>query len=204
MATVKRAKPKYAILVGPRVYIRTPKLHDLEEYIDLNRASTGFYRGWASPMLKPEQFIAYVKRCSQNDFEGFLICRIEDDVIVGSINLSQIFRGLFKSAYMGYQVGEPYAGRGYMTEAIDLVLRFAFVKLKLHRIEANIQPTNIASIALAKRAGFMLEGYSPRYLKIAGRWRDHERWAILVEDWRGKRKRLTTKNTKTKKFKKII
>jgi ribosomal-protein-alanine N-acetyltransferase len=71
-----------------------------------------------------------------------------------------------------------------MTEAMRLLLRHAFTKLKLHRIEANIQPENQASIALVKRAGFVREGYSRRYLKICGRWRDHERWAILVEDWK--------------------
>ena len=88
---------------------------------------------------------------------------------------------------MGYYIGAPFAGRGYMTEAIRLMLRYAFRDLKLHRIEANIQPENVASIALVRRAGFRREGYSPRYLKISGRWRDHERWAILAEDWKAKR-----------------
>jgi len=74
-----------------------------------------------------------------------------------------------------------------MTEALQLVLRHAFTKLELHRLEANIQPGNTASIALAKRCGFELEGYSPRYLKVGGRWRDHERWAIRAETWRALR-----------------
>jgi ribosomal-protein-alanine N-acetyltransferase len=71
-----------------------------------------------------------------------------------------------------------------MREGIELVLHDAFAVLRLHRIEANIQPGNHASIALARGAGFSREGFSPRYLKIGGRWRDHERWAILAEDWR--------------------
>ena len=67
---------------------------------------------------------------------------------------------------------------------MQLVLRHAFQTLRLHRVEANIQPGNHASITLARRAGFHREGYSPRYLKIGGRWRDHERWALLAEDWK--------------------
>ena len=70
-----------------------------------------------------------------------------------------------------------------MTEALRLAMRHAFRVLKLHRVEANIQPTNRPSIAVVKRLGFRREGYSRRYLKISGRWRDHERWAILKEDW---------------------
>jgi ribosomal-protein-alanine N-acetyltransferase len=103
--------------------------------------------------------------------------------IVGFFNLSQIARGSLQSAYLGYAVGRPFAGQGYMRAGIALVLRHAFVTLRLHRLEANIQPDNKASIALASGAGFRREGFSPRYLKIGGRWRDHERWAILAEDW---------------------
>ena len=102
---------------------------------------------------------------------------------MGTINLSQIYRGAFQSAYLGYQIGAEFAQQGYMTEAIALILRYAFADLKLHRLEANIQPGNIPSIALVKRAGFVKEGFSRRYLKICRRWRDHERWAILAEDW---------------------
>jgi ribosomal-protein-alanine N-acetyltransferase len=65
---------------------------------------------------------------------------------------------------------------------MQLALRFAFTELKLHRVEANIQPANKRSLNLAKAAGFRREGFSPRYLKIGGRWRDHERWAILAEE----------------------
>ena len=75
-----------------------------------------------------------------------------------------------------------------MTEALALVLRHAFHALGLHRIEANIQPGNHRSIALVRRLGFAREGYSPRYLKIGGRWKDHERWAITREAWRAHRR----------------
>ena len=103
---------------------------------------------------------------------------------MGSINVSEIVRGNFRSAYLGYQIAAPFAGQGYMTEALQLALRFAFRELGLHRVEANVQPGNAASIALVRRAGFTQEGFSRRYIKIGGRWRDHERWALLREDWR--------------------
>ena len=135
-------------------------------------------------MTSPRAFAAYVARCAKADHEGLLVCRHEDDAIVGCVNLSQIVRGGFQSAYMGYQIFSPYESQGYMTAAMPLVLRYAFRALKLHRVEANVQPGNLRSIALVKRAGFRLEGYSPRYLKIEGRWRDHERWTIMAEEWR--------------------
>jgi [ribosomal protein S5]-alanine N-acetyltransferase len=184
-----RSKRQKALATGSTVYIRAPERADGDEFIDLNRASIRFYLGLASPILTPQRFADFLKRCQRDDFEGFLVCENDGDAIVGSINLSQIFRGGFQSAYVGYQVGAPFARQGYMTEALQLVLKYAFDAMKLHRIEANIQPSNVASIALVKRVGFSKEGYSRRYLKICGRWRDHERWAIVAEDWRRKKKR---------------
>ena len=179
---------KKAVVSGERVFLRFPASRDLEEFMALNRASARLHRGLVSPPIQPEQFVAFIKRSRQSDSVCFLICRVEDGAITGSINLSQIFRGGFQNAYMGYYIGEQYTGQGYMTEAIQLTLRYAFEHLKLHRIEANIQPENIASIALVRRAGFVREGYSQRYLKICGRWRDHERWAIIAEVWKSTRK----------------
>ena len=95
--------------------------------------------------------------------------------------------GLFRSAYLGYQIGAPYARQGYMAAALRLALRHGFGALRLHRLEANVRPENVASLALVRRLGFTREGYSRRYLKIGGRWRDHERWPMLREDWRARR-----------------
>lgn len=174
---------------GKKVFLRPPTARDREEFIALNRASRRLHRGLVSPPVEPEQFEAFLKRCRGEDSACFLVCRVEDGRVVGSINLSQVARGNFQSAYLGYYTGEPYVGRGYMTEAMRLLLRHAFEGLKLHRVEANIQPGNLASIALVKRAGFRKEGYSRRYLKICGRWRDHERWAVIAEDWKARRGR---------------
>jgi [ribosomal protein S5]-alanine N-acetyltransferase len=103
------------------------------------------------------------------------------------VELSQIAGGNFRSAYLAYHTGAPFARQGYMREGLTAALDRGFRRLKLHRVEANIQPHNRASIRLVRSLGFRREGYSPRYLKIGGRWRDHERWALLAEDWSGAR-----------------
>jgi ribosomal-protein-alanine N-acetyltransferase len=175
---------KLATSAGKNVFLRPPLRGDLSEFIALNRASVRLHRGLVSPPTGAEEFAAFLSRCHSADTVGFLVCRVTDGAITGAVILSQIFRGGFQNAYLGYYVGATYARRGYMTEALQLVLQHAFERLKLHRLEANIQPANIASIALVKRAGFSREGFSRRYLKVCGRWRDHERWAIIAEDWK--------------------
>ncbi len=172
---------------GSQVLLRRPRPADRREMLLRNAASARLYRGWATPMRTSAQFSSYLARCRRDDYEGLLICRTADLAIVGACNLSQIVRGAFQSAYLGYQVFVPFEAQGYMSAAMPLVLRHVFQALKLHRVEANIQPENHASLALARGVGFRREGLSPRYLKIAGRWRDHERWAMTREEWRPRR-----------------
>lgn len=191
MNLTDKAGLKAAAIVGQRVFLRPPTTRDCDEFVAMNRASVRLHRGLVSPPTQPEQFNAFLRRCRRADCVCLLICRVDDGAIVGSINLSQIFRGGFQNAYLGYYVGQGHSGQGHMTEAIHLMLHYAFEDLKLHRLEANVQPGNVASIAMVKRAGFVREGYSRRYLKIGGRWRDHERWAIIADDWRAARKRFS-------------
>ena len=167
-----------------RVALRTPTLADQDEFTASMRASRRLHRPWIYMPETPERYVQYVTRANDPRFAPFLACRVEDGAIVGFLNISEIVRGSFKSAFVGYGGVAAYAGQGYMTEAMRLLLREAFTTIGLHRLEANIQPENLPSIALAKRSGFELEGFSPRYLKIGGRWRDHERWAIRAETWR--------------------
>src|SRR5919108_1180266 len=169
---------------GLRVHLVLPRRADEAEVLGLNRQSRTFHDPWIAPPRTPAQFVHYLARCRRPDFVGLLIRRRQDDVILGAAELSQIARGAFQSAYLGYHIGAPFARQGYMREGLGLVLEYAFRRLRLHRVEANVQPTNVASIALVETLGFHLEGYSPRYLKLGGRWRDHQRWAILAEDWR--------------------
>jgi ribosomal-protein-alanine N-acetyltransferase len=187
---MSKKKPKKTEMVGKRIYLRLLEPADQEELIALNRRSKRLHRALVSPPTRSAEFNAMLERCSRPDSCCLLICRLVDEAIVGSVNLSQIFRGGFQSAYLGYYIGAEFAGQGFTSEAVHLVVKYAFERLRLHRLEANIQPSNLKSIAIVKRAGFVREGFSRRYLKVCGRWRDHERWAIIVEDWRAKRKTL--------------
>lgn len=178
-----------AIEVGTRVFVRYPTLDDCDEYIDLMRRSRAHLRPWAYPAETRNEYYAWLNASDPSKHRRYLICEQVTGAIAGYAALSEIVHGLLCSAYLGYHAGKSYAGRGYMREGIDLVLRQAFGPLKLHRVEANIQPENTASIRLVERLGFRKEGYSPKYLKIGGKWRDHERWAILKEEWMKQKKR---------------
>jgi [ribosomal protein S5]-alanine N-acetyltransferase len=172
------------IVRGSRVHLRHPGARDRDEFLERVAASRRLHGRWIAAPASPDAFAAYLRRTRDDDVDALLVCRHEDDAMVGVFNLSQIFYGSFRNAYLGFYAFEPFAGEGYMTEGLDLVLRHAFGARKLHRVEANVQPDNATSLALVRRAGFRLEGFSPRYLKVAGRWRDYERWAITVEDRR--------------------
>jgi ribosomal-protein-alanine N-acetyltransferase len=139
-----------------------------------------------APARTEEDFQRYLERSAHDDFEALLLVRTGDQRIVGAVNVSQIFYGGFQSAYLGYWIGQPFARQGYMREGLALALSHVFGPLRLHRVEANVQPTNLPSRRLVQGIGFRLEGYSPRYLKVGGRWRDHERWALLREEWRSR------------------
>jgi [ribosomal protein S5]-alanine N-acetyltransferase len=167
-----------------RVRLEAPRRSDRREFLGLVEASAEFHRPWTYPPNDSLGYKRLLERNRSDDYEALLLRRNDDDAILGIFELSQIFRRGFQSAYLGYWVGAPFAGQGYMTEGMRQLFRFAFSELRLHRIEANIQPGNEPSLALARRSGFRREGFSPRYLKIGGRWRDHERWAILAEEAR--------------------
>ena len=175
--------PAPSLIRGARVYLRHPRRNDEDEFTQLVIASRRFLHPWVTPASTPEAYERYLRYTRRESVCACLVCRIDDFRIIGVCTLSQIFRGNLKSAYMGYWIGAMFSRQGYMTEALGLLLSFAFGSLRLHRIEANIQPENASSKALVTRIGLRKEGFSPRYLKLAGRWKDHERWAICREDW---------------------
>jgi ribosomal-protein-alanine N-acetyltransferase len=168
-----------------RVHLERPSLRRAQDYLQAVRRSRALHRGYVSTASTVEEYRAYLRRTRRANQESFFVVLNDGRALVGVINVNEIVRYAFKSGYLGYYAFIPYAARGLMNEGLELVIGRCFGPLKLHRLEANIQPSNARSIALVSRLGFRKEGFSRRYLKICGRWRDHERWALLAEDWRG-------------------
>ncbi|MGO4706262.1 GNAT family N-acetyltransferase [Microvirga sp. 2MCAF38] len=166
-----------------RVSVQPVRFEDGDELITANLASLALHEPWVFPCRDGTAFMAYLSRCDGERNIGFIVRERASGRIAGVINLNEIVRGLFQNAFVGYYGSVGMAGRGLMREALGEVATLAFGAFGLHRLEANIQPGNLASRSLAEGVGFRLEGYSPRYLKIGGEWRDHERWALLAEDW---------------------
>lgn len=179
-----------------RVYLRHPEVADFDELMVRYCASRELFRGLASASYDGPTFERLLQTANTETGKTFLICSVDTAEIVGQLSLSQIFYRGFQNAYLGYHLFGGFTGRGYMTAAVSMILQYAFDGLKLHRIEANVQPHNRPSIAVLKRNGFTKEGFSRRYLKINGRWRDHERWAILVEDWKRNKRDVRSRGTK--------
>ena len=161
-----------------RVTLRLVTGADQAEFLELASASAGLHHPWMSLPATPPEFQAYLTRFDHVTAEGFLICLRGTGAIAGAVHINSIIRGRFQNGSLSYAAFAPAAGQGYMSEGLGLVLRYAFGQLGLHRLDAQIQPGNHASLALVRRLGFRKEGYSPDLLFIDGAWRDHERWAI--------------------------
>ncbi len=164
-----------------RVAIRRPTRADGRAFLAAVRRSRVLHHPWVCPPSTREAFEAYVARDETDAHHLFLVIHKETGGLVGVINVNNVIRGNFQSAFLGYYAFVPYAGQGLMTEGMQLVLEHAFGVLKLHRLEANIQPGNRRSLGLVRKCGFVREGFSRRYLKVYGRWADHQRWAVLAE-----------------------
>ncbi|MFF2012143.1 GNAT family N-acetyltransferase [Streptomyces sp. NPDC058195] len=173
---------------GRRVAIRPFTPQDAEEFTARARESRELHRPWLFPPEDAAAYAVYADRLTGDPSRaGFLVCERDAagggraGAIAGFITINNIVAGAFRCGALGYGAFAHAAGRGLMGEGLGLVLEHAFGPLGLHRLEANVQPGNTASIALVRRAGFRLEGFSPDFLFIDGAWRDHERWAITAE-----------------------
>lgn len=175
-------------LRGTRILLRYPKPADRAEYFALKRSSRRFLAPWeatpesGSDPFAPAAFTALLGSSRTKSSHRFLICLVGSGEIVGQIGLSSIIRGPFQSCFLGYWIAARHARKGYMSEAIPLALLFAFQSLGLHRVEANIIPTNRPSLALIRKLGFRYEGTARNYLRINHRWQDHEHWAITADE----------------------
>ena len=176
---------------GRQVLLRPPAASDQREFLEAVARSKRLHGQWVQPPADPAEFRLYVKRfatdalrdLSRTRHLGLLLCERESQALAGVLNFSEVVRGALQSAFLGYYAFAGLSGRGLMREGLALALDEAFRGLGLHRVEVNIQPTNARSIALVEAAGFTREGFSRRYVKVAGRWRDHARYAMLAEDW---------------------
>lgn len=184
-------------LQGPRLTLRLPQMRDYGEWYALRRASRDFLKPfeprWTEADLARRVFAMRVRRARQEaeegtDFTFFLFTRGKGaHVLVGGITLSNIRRRAAQFASLGYWMGQPYAGKGLMSEAVGTVLPFVFETLDLHRLHAAFLPTNIASRRVLERNGFVEEGYAQRYLQIDGRWEDHVLMGLTREGWEAAR-----------------
>lgn len=164
------------------ITLKVPSCQDEKIFIETMQKNQDFHFPFIAAPKTSDEFQTYLEK-SKKDSEKYFIVWDSNNNIIGVFNVSGITQGVFKSAYLGYYASINYAGKGLMSQALKLVLKEIFTTLDLHRIEANIQPTNTRSIHLATRNGFLKEGFSPRYLKVYGIWKDHLRFALTAEDW---------------------
>jgi [ribosomal protein S5]-alanine N-acetyltransferase len=154
---------------------------DADELIVANRTSQEHHLPWVTSFTDQAGFDSWFTRCLTGPNVGLVAREVRSSKIVGVININEIVTGAFQSAYLGYYGMSSFSRQGLMTAALRAAVGYAFGDLGLHRLEANIQPQNVASIALVRRLGFQKEGFSPSYLRVNGEWRDHERWALLAD-----------------------
>ena len=167
---------------GPRVGIRHFTYEDGAEFTARARESKDLHQPWLFPPAGGDAYTAYAQRLIEDRSKaGFLVCELDGGGIAGFININNIVEGGFQCGALGYGAFAHAVGRGLMREGMNLVVGHAFGPMRLHRLEINVQPTNLPSIALARSCGFRLEGFSPDMIYIDGAWRDHERWAITAE-----------------------
>jgi [ribosomal protein S5]-alanine N-acetyltransferase len=162
-----------------QVFLKKLRSKDQREYLFAAQQSLRSIEPWIGIPTSPKSFTKFVREVSSPSDRAYLIRRASDNTLVGVVEIRDIFKGYFKCGYLIYYAFDGFRGQGYMKEGLTLAIQKAFQKLKLHRLEANIQPSNHSSIGLAKSVGLKYEGYSPKFLKINGAWQDHERWALI-------------------------
>ncbi len=173
--------------------LRVPQMSDFPQWSELRELSRGFLTPWEpiwpSDDLTRSGFRRRLRRYEEDlgadRAYPFLIFRDSDQMLLGGVTLANVRRGIVQAGTIGYWIGEPFAGKGYMTAALKVLLPSLFGELNLHRIEAACIPTNTASVRVLENCGFVREGKARRYLCINGVWQDHYLFGLLADDFRG-------------------
>lgn len=181
-------------LDGDQVAIRAFSLRDVDELVELRRRNRAFNTPF-EPRRSDGFFTASGQRAevvrdrdewAADRMYAFAIVEQATGRIRGRIGLANIVRGAWDNATLGYFVDEAVNGRGYASEAVGLSLVFAFGSARLHRVQAAVMPHNVRSARVLAKNGFRREGFAPRYLRLAGGWRDHDLYAITAEEHAGR------------------
>jgi [ribosomal protein S5]-alanine N-acetyltransferase len=189
-------------LFGRRVMLRPLVASDFAEWSEVRRRNAEWLRIWEpqtqpSPIDPARDRSLFNNRCTTRERErqqgiAYGLGIFVDGAFCGEINLNNVVRGAFQSAYVGYWIDEARAGRSYMSEAVAVVTKFAFDDLHLHRLEVDIIPRNTNSRRVMEKLRFREEGVAERFLEINGVWEDHVRYGITVEEWEARKAELTT------------
>ncbi len=178
-------------LIGERIYIRLVELDDAVPLAAVMAENRDFLRPFepirpASDFTPEGQRVriqqAMLDRAEDRGY-AFSVFDIVGARIVGRVALSNVVRAAWQNATLGYWIAQRENGKGFATEAVKLVLRYAFEGAALHRVQAAVMPRNTASVRVVEKAGMRHEGVSLRYLKINGVWEDHEMYAMTAEEW---------------------
>ncbi len=180
-------------LRNDKVFLRAPAASDFPQWALLREQSRRFLMPWepvwpADDLTRlsfRQRLRRYQREIRAGSAYPFFVFTPDGETLLGGITMSHIQRGVTQSAVIGYWMGQPYAGKGYMAAAVRLSIAFAFDKLHLNRVEASCLPHNAASVALLEKVGFQREGYARKYLCIDGRWQDHLLYGIVRDDPRG-------------------
>lgn len=186
------------VLTHKRVRLRPPHARDYDAWASLRERSRAFLEPWEptwpADALSRRAWRWRLRHYERDQREGWgytlFILRRDDRELLGGITLGNLRRGVAQTGSLGYWMGEPHAGQGYMSEALFALLDFAFGPLGLHRAEAACLPHNAASRALLMKLGFREEGMARGYLRIAGRWQDHVLYGLIAEEFAARRRRL--------------
>jgi [ribosomal protein S5]-alanine N-acetyltransferase len=174
-------------LSGDQIHLRLLSEYDAEDMLNLQIENRAFFEQYS--MERSDSF--YTLEEQQNRIKSlvegsetdqdyyFGVFKNEDNQLIGTINLFSVMRGSIQSAFLGYFLDEKHNGRGFTTEAVKLIVDFAFSELKLHRVEAGVMPHNLGSIRVLEKAGFEKEGLARKNVKINGKWEDHVLLGII-------------------------